>query len=186
MDDLSEEKKGKLVKNIKEEIENEKRIHKLLEKKFSEVTEKNEKLSFSRKLSDIVVNFVGSWKFIIFFCLFLVFWITINIYLLVGKIFDPYPFILLNLILSSLGGLLSILILMSLNRKQEIDGRQTENNCKINLKMEILMEDIHYKLDELLERQEEIIERIIYLEGRKSDFSQKKYKFMKDIFDKTE
>lgn len=48
------------------------------------------------------------------------------------------------------------------------------------------MEDIHYKLDELLERQEEIIERIIYLEGRKSDFSQKKYKFMKDIFDKTE
>lgn len=61
-----------------------------------------------------------------------------------------------------------------------------ENDYKVNLKTEIVIEDIHYKLDELLERQEEIIERIIYLEGRKPDLSQRKYSLIKDIFEKKE
>lgn len=186
MDTLSEEKKGKLVKNIKEEIENEKKIHKLLEEKISEITEKNMKVKFSGKISDTVINFIGSWKFIILFCVFLGVWITLNLYFLLKKTFDPYPFLLLNFILSCIGGIQSALILISLNVKREIDKKQTENNCKVNLKTEILMEDIHYKLDELLEKQEEIIERLIYLEGRKPDLNQRKYKFMKDIFDKTE
>ena len=100
------------------------------------------------------------------------------------KTFDPYPVLLLNLILSCVAAIQAPLIMMSQKRKQEIYRQQMENDYKVNLKIEIVMEDIHYKLDELLEKQEEIVERIIYLEGRKPDPEQRKYKFMKDIFEK--
>lgn len=184
LNDLSEEKRGKLVKNLKEEIENEKKMHMLLEQKVSEITEKKEKLKFSQKISDAIGNFVGSWKFIILLGLFLGFWIILNVHFLMRKTFDPYPVLLLNLILSSVVALQAPLIMMSQKRKREIDRQQKENDYKVNLKTEIVVEDIHYKLDELLEKQEEIIERIIYLEGRKPDPEQRKYKFMKDIFEK--
>ncbi|MBF4806541.1 MAG: DUF1003 domain-containing protein, partial [Pseudoleptotrichia goodfellowii] len=160
--DLSEEKRGKLVKNLKEEIENEKKMHMLLEQKVSEITEKKEKLKFSQKISDAIGNFVGSWKFIILLGLFLGFWIILNVHFLMRKTFDPYPVLLLNLILSSVAALQAPLIMMSQKRKREIDRQQKENDYKVNLKTEIVVEDIHYKLDELLEKQEEIIERIIY------------------------
>lgn len=184
LNDLSEEKRGKLVKNLKEEIENEKKMHMLLEQKVSEITEKKEKLKFSQKISDAIGNFVGSWKFIILLGLFLGFWIILNVHFLMRKTFDPYPVLLLNLILSGVAALQAPLIMMSQKRKREIDRQQKENDYKVNLKTEIVVEDIHYKLDELLEKQEEIIERIIYLEGRKPDPEQRKYKFMKDIFEK--
>lgn len=184
LNDLSEEKRGKLVKNLKEEIENEKKMHMLLEQKVSEITEKKEKLKFFQKISDAIGNFVGSWKFIILLGLFLAFWIILNVHFLMRKTFDPYPVLLLNLILSSVAALQAPLIMMSQKRKREIDRQQKENDYKVNLKTEIVVEDIHYKLDELLEKQEEIIERIIYLEGRKPDPEQRKYKFMKDIFEK--
>ena len=184
LNDLSEEKRGKLVKNLKEEIENEKKMHMLLEQKVSEITEKKEKLKFFQKISDAIGNFVGSWKFIILLGLFLGFWIILNVHFLMRKTFDPYPVLLLNLILSGVAALQAPLIMMSQKRKREIDRQQKENYYKVNLKTEIVVEDIHYKLDELLEKQEEIIERIIYLEGRKPDPEQRKYKFMKDIFEK--
>ena len=182
--DLSEEKRGKLVKNLKEEIENEKKMHMLLEQKVSEITEKKEKLKFSQKLGDAIGDFVGSWKFIILLGLFLVFWIALNVHFLMRKTFDLYPVLLLNLILSCVAAIQAPLIMMSQKRKRDIDRQQKENDYKVNLKTEIVMEDIHYKLDELLEKQEEIVERIIYLEGRKPDPEQRKYKFMKDIFEK--
>ena len=182
--DLSEEKRGKLVKNLKEEIENEKKMHMLLEQKVSEITEKKEKLKFSQKLGDVIGDFVGSWKFIILLGLFLAFWIALNVHFLMRKTFDPYPVLLLNLILSCVAAIQAPLIMMSQKRKRDIDRQQKENDYKVNLKTEIVVEDIHYKLDELLEKQEEIIERIIYLEGRKPDPEQRKYKFMKDIFEK--
>lgn len=182
--DLSEEKRGKLVKNLKEEIENEKKMHMLLEQKVSEITEKKEKLKFSQKLGDAIGDFVGSWKFIILLGLFLASWIALNVHFLMRKTFDPYPVLFLNLILSCVAALQAPLIMMSQKRKRDIDRQQKENDYKVNLKTEIVMEDIHYKLDELLEKQEEIIERIIYLEGRKPDPEQRKYKFMKDIFEK--
>lgn len=182
--DLSEEKRGKLVKNLKEEIENEKKMHMLLEQKVSEITEKKEKLKFSQKLGNAIGDFVGSWKFIILLGLFLVFWIALNVHFLMRKTFDPYPVLLLNLILSCVAAIQAPLIMMSQKRKRDIDRQQKENDYKVNLKTEIVVEDIHYKLDELLEKQEEIIERIIYLEGRKPDPEQRKYKFMKDIFEK--
>ena len=184
LNDLSEEKRGKLVKNLKEEIENEKKMHMLLEQKVSEITEKKEKLKFSQKISDAIGNFVGSWKFIILLGLFLGFWIILNVHFLMRKTFDPYPVLLLNLILSCVAAIQAPLIMMSQKRKRDIDRQQKENDYKVNLKTEIVVEDIHYKLDELLEKQEEIIERIIYLEGRKPDPEQRKYKFMKDIFEK--
>lgn len=182
--DLSEEKRGKLVKNLKEEIENEKKMHMLLEQKVSEITEKKEKLKFFQKLGDAIGDFVGSWKFIILLGLFLASWIALNVHFLMRKTFDPYPVLFLNLILSCVAALQAPLIMMSQKRKRDIDRQQKENDYKVNLKTEIVMEDIHYKLDELLEKQEEIIERIIYLEGRKPDPEQRKYKFMKDIFEK--
>ena len=117
MKDLSEEKRGKLVKNIKEEIENEKKMHKLLEQKVSEITEKNTKLTLAQKAADMVADFVGSWKFIIFLCIFLALWMIINIYILIRRPLDPYPFILLNLILSCIAAIQSPLIMMSQNRK---------------------------------------------------------------------
>jgi len=130
-------------------------MHKLLEQKVSEITEKNTKLTLAQKAADMVADFVGSWKFIIFLCIFLALWMIINIYILIRRPLDPYPFILLNLILSCIAAIQSPLIMMSQNRKQEIDRQQMENDYKVNLKTEIVIEDIHYKLDELLERNEQ-------------------------------
>lgn len=112
-----------------------------------------------QKVADKVAAFGGSWKFIILFGVFILFWILINIYVFLNKGFDPYPFILLNLILSCLAALQAPVIMMSQNRQEEKDRERTKKDYMINLKSELEIRMLHEKLDHLImHQQEELIE----------------------------
>ena len=112
-----------------------------------------------QKVADAVAAFGGSWKFIIMFAVFILLWILANIYLLLEKGFDPYPFILLNLILSCLAALQAPVIMMSQNRQEEKDRERAKKDYMINLKSELEIRMLHEKLDHLImHQQEELIE----------------------------
>ena len=115
--------------------------------------------TFGQKIADKVAAFGGSWKFIILFGFFILVWITANIYLLLNKGFDPYPFILLNLILSCLAALQAPVIMMSQNRQEEKDRERAKKDYMINLKSELEIRMLHEKLDHLImHQQQELIE----------------------------
>jgi uncharacterized membrane protein len=107
-----------------------------------------EALSVGQRVADSVASVMGSWKFIIFQTIMLVGWVSINI-IAVAKSWDPYPFILLNLVLSFQAAYAAPIIVMSQNRQQEIDRMAAENDYKINLKAELEIELLHEKIDEL-------------------------------------
>jgi uncharacterized membrane protein len=108
--------------------------------------------AFTSRVADKVAEFGGSWKFITAFGLFMLVWMLINIYLLT-KPFDPFPFILLNLILSTLAAIQAPVIMMSQNRKEEKDRQRAVNDYLINLKSEIEIRNMHQKLDLLIVEQ---------------------------------
>jgi len=121
----------------------------------------DEKLAntFGQRIADKVAAFGGSWTFIISFGIFLLVWICINIYWLGNKGFDPYPFILLNLILSSLAALQAPVIMMSQNRQEEKDRERGKMDYMINLKSELEIRMLHEKIDHLIiNEQQEVIE----------------------------
>src|ERR1700745_1988311 len=111
------------------------------------------KLTFGERLSDHIAEFGGSWKFLISFGAVLFIWIAINGVILVTHAFDPYPFILLNLILSCLAAVQAPTIIMSQNRAEARDRLRAENDYKVNLKAELEIRHLHEKLDHLLRRQ---------------------------------
>ena len=110
-------------------------------------------LTFGEKLSDLIASFGGSWKFIITFGSIIVVWISINTYFLISKSFDPFPFILLNLVLSCLAALQAPVIMMSQNRQEARDRNRAEQDYKINLKSELELRQLHQKVDHLLIQQ---------------------------------
>jgi uncharacterized membrane protein len=112
-----------------------------------------EMLNPGQRISDKVARFGGSWTFIISFMIVLAAWIFWNTTQLVNKHFDPYPFILMNLILSCIAALQAPVIMMSQNRTEEKDRLRAENDYLINLKAEIEIRSLHRKLDLLLEEQ---------------------------------
>lgn len=105
---------------------------------------------FSEKLADRVAKFGGSWNFISIFFLLLFFWILTNTHFLLTKPFDPYPFILMNLILSCIAAIQAPVIMMSQNRQEAKDRIRAENDYKINLKAEVEIRTLHEKVDHLL------------------------------------
>ncbi len=111
--------------------------------------------SFGQRLADKVASFGGSWKFIIIFGLFIAVWITSNIIFLLNKGFDPYPFILLNLILSCLAALQAPVIMMSQNRQEEKDRERAKQDYMVNLKAELEIRMLHEKLDHLIIHQQQ-------------------------------
>ena len=111
------------------------------------------KLTFGERLSDRIASFGGSWRFIITFGVVIVLWIAINVVLLATRAFDPFPFILLNLILSCLAALQAPVIMMSQNRVEARDRLRAENDYKVNLKAELEIRHLHEKIDHLLRRQ---------------------------------
>jgi uncharacterized membrane protein len=115
--------------------------------------------TYGQKVADQVAAFGGSWRFIIFFGVFILIWIITNIYFLTNKAFDPYPFILLNLILSCIAALQAPVIMMSQNRQEEKDRERAKKDYMINLKSELEIRMLHEKLDHLImHQQEELIE----------------------------
>jgi len=111
------------------------------------------KLTFGQRLSDRIASFGGSWRFIILFGAVLFGWIILNAIFLLNRGFDPYPFILLNLILSCLAAIQAPIIMMSQNRAEARDRLRAENDYKINLKAELEIRHLHEKIDHLLRKQ---------------------------------
>jgi uncharacterized membrane protein len=136
----------KLSEIVRKAIEEER----LLSDKLLEFEDRNP--PFVSRLADKVATFGGSWKFIVAFGCFMLLWILTNVYLL-GKPFDPFPFILLNLLLSTLAALQAPIIMMSQNRKEEKDRQRAINDYMINLKAEIEVRNLHQKLDLLIAEQ---------------------------------
>lgn len=131
-----------------------------------------EKITIGQKAADSIAKFAGSWAFIFSFTGALVLWMIVNV-LLAAKAFDPYPFILLNLVLSCVAAIQAPLIMMSQNRQEEKDRRRAENDYKVNLKTEIMIEDIYDKVNAVLARQTEL-EKIIRAEAEADSDKKKK------------
>jgi uncharacterized membrane protein len=121
--------------------------------------EEEKALTFGQRIADKVASFGGSWTFIISFGVFIFIWIAVNLYWLLNKGFDPYPFILLNLILSCLAALQAPVIMMSQNRQEEKDRDRSKKDYMINLKSELEIRTLHEKIDHfIMDQQQELLE----------------------------
>ena len=141
----------KLHKIVQQAIKEEKLIVKNLLYPPKEI------LSKGQTLSDKVATFGGSWMFIISFSIILSGWILLNTLLPGGDKFDPYPFILMNLVLSAVAAFQAPIIMMSQNRKEEKDRKRNENDYLVNLKAELELRSLHQKIDLLLEEQIKVL-----------------------------
>jgi uncharacterized membrane protein len=110
-------------------------------------------LTFGERLADRIADFGGSWKFLLIFAAVVAFWMFLNTYLLVARPFDPYPFILLNLVLSCLAAVQAPVIMMSQNRQEARDRLRAMHDYQVNLKAELEIRHLHQKIDHLLSRQ---------------------------------
>lgn len=130
------------------------------EKSFvNKVEEEIDNRTFGQKIADKVADFGGSWTFIIFFMVFIAVWIISNVIFFLNKGFDPYPFILLNLILSCIAALQAPIIMMSQNRQEEKDRERAKKDYMINLKSELEIRMLDEKMDHLImHQQQELIE----------------------------
>ncbi|HTX88380.1 MAG TPA: DUF1003 domain-containing protein [Bacteroidales bacterium] len=126
-----------------------------------------ENLSFGQRLADRIADFGGSWGFILIFFTFILLWMLINIYLLVTRAFDPYPFILLNLILSCLAAIQAPIIMMSQNRQEQKDRLRGEHDYKVNLKAELEIRLLHEKIDHLIIHQNK---RLLEIQAIQTDY----------------
>lgn len=136
----------KLNEMVRKSLEEEK----LLTEKLKEFEDHHP--SFQSRMADKVATFGGSWRFIISFALLMFGWVGLNVFLL-SRPFDPYPFILLNLLLSTIAALQAPVIMMSQNRKEEKDRQRAISDYMINLKSEIEVRNLHNKLDLLMTEQ---------------------------------
>ena len=119
-----------------------------------------EKRTFGERVADQVAEFGGSWSFIISFFAILLVWIGFNIWAATRAVFDPYPFILLNLVLSCLAAIQAPIIMMSQRRQEAKDRLRSENDYRVNLKAELEIRHLHEKLDHLINRQWERLAEI--------------------------
>lgn len=117
---------------------------------MADMTSNEEPLTTGQKMADSVASFGGSWTFIISFGVVLIIWIVANSVFLMNKAFDPYPFILLNLVLSCIAALQAPVIMMSQNRQEAKDRQRNEYDYKVNLKAELEIRMLHEKLDHLM------------------------------------
>ena len=121
--------------------------------------EEKAKYTLGQRAADAIAKFAGSWAFIFSFTGGLVLWMVVNT-LLAARAFDPYPFILLNLVLSCIAAIQAPLIMMSQNRQEEKDRRRAENDYKVNLKTEIMIEDLYDKVNAILAKQSALEKRL--------------------------
>ena len=149
-----------VLKDIRHDMTDEEVLNLLADSKIS-ISPKNEKDKYTlgQRAADKIAKFAGSWAFIFSFTGVLILWMAVNI-VLATKAFDPYPFILLNLVLSCVAAIQAPLIMMSQNRQEEKDRRRAENDYKVNLKTEIMIEDLYDKMNAMLKKQAELERRL--------------------------
>jgi len=145
-----------VLKDIRHDMTDEEVLNLLADSKIS-ISPKNEKDKYTlgQRAADKIAKFAGSWAFIFSFTGVFILWMSVNV-VLATKAFDPYPFILLNLVLSCVATIQAPLIMMSQNRQEEKDRRRAENDYKVNLKTEIMIEDIFDKVTAILKKQSEM------------------------------
>ena len=145
-----------ILKDIRHDMTDEEVLNLLADSKVSiNPAGEKEKYTLGQKAADAIAKFAGSWAFIFAFTGVLVLWMVLNT-LLAAKAFDPYPFILLNLVLSCVAAIQAPLIMMSQNRQEEKDRRRAENDYKVNLKTEIMIEALYDKLNAVIAKQSAI------------------------------
>ena len=155
---LLEEQLGDLT-HLDEEVVESLQKHEVLSVRPGSEGETGSALGVGERLADHIASFGGSWKFILAFCGFLVVWILANAWMLASRAFDPYPFILLNLILSCLAALQAPVIMMSQNRQEEKDRERAKKDYMINLKSELEIRTLHEKVDHfIMDQQQELLE----------------------------
>ncbi len=120
--------------------------------------DKEENRTIGEKVSDKLAEVAGSWTFIMIFVLFLIFWIVLNV--IAMQAVDPYPFILLNLVLSCISAIQAPIIMMSQNREAKKEKIKSNNEYKTTLKNELILEELHRKMDEILKNEKIILEYI--------------------------
>lgn len=145
-----EDEKGRLS-DIEKEVLDSMKEHEILSENIN--SDFDRELTFGERMSDKVAEFGGSWFFIISFGFVMFLWVLMNVYFLRAKPFDPYPFILLNLVLSTLAALQAPIIMMSQNRQEDKDRLRSEYDYKINLKAELEIRHLNEKIDHLLQHQ---------------------------------
>jgi uncharacterized membrane protein len=168
---LLEDEIGELSKLEREVLESLKKSEILAKNVEPEI---DETLTFGQRLADRIADFGGSWTFILTFLFFIGSWICINMYLLLTKSFDPYPFILLNLILSCVAAFQAPVIMMSQHRQEARDRSRSEHDYQVNLKAELEIRQLHEKLDHL----------IIHQGQRLLEIQQVQVEFMEEIIEK--
>ena len=155
-----------VLKDLRHDMTDEEVLNLLADSKISVRPESGkENYTLGQRAADTIAKFAGSWAFIFSFTGVLVLWMVVNV-ILAAKAFDPYPFILLNLVLSCVAAIQAPLIMMSQNRQEEKDRRRAENDYKVNLKTEILIEDLYDKVNAILAKQLEM-ERQLQAESKK-------------------
>ena len=157
-----------VLKDIRHDMTDEEVLNLRADSKISVSPEKEkEKYTLGQRAADTIAKFAGSWAFIFSFVGVLVIWMVINI-ILASNAFDPYPFILLNLVLSCVAAIQAPLIMMSQNRQEEKDRHRAENDYKVNLKTEIMIEDLYDKVNAILARQTQI-EKLLSEHNKEND-----------------
>ena len=148
--DMLEADKGELSA-LEEQVMKSLQEHEILSKDIN--VEFDKKLTFGERMADRIAEFGGSWRFITIFGAVLLVWIAINSIVLILKPFDPYPFILLNLVLSCLAAIQAPIIMMSQNRQEDKDRLQSQHDYLVNLKAELEIRHLHDKIDHLINNQ---------------------------------
>ena len=141
-----------VLDDIRQDMSDEEVLALLANRKISVRPESEKKYTLGQRAADAMAKFAGSWAFIFSFIGVLVLWMVVNI-IMASKAFVPYPFILLNLVLSCVAAIQAPLIMMSQNRQEEKDRRRAENDYKVNLKTEIMIEALYDKVNAILARQ---------------------------------
>ncbi len=149
-----------VLRDIQKDMTDEEVLSLLVDSRVSvNPSEEKAKDTLGQRAADAIAKFAGSWAFIFSFTGGLVLWMVINT-LLAARAFDPYPFILLNLVLSCIAAIQAPLIMMSQNRQEEKDRRRAENDYKVNLKTEIMIEDLYDKVNAILAKQSALEKRL--------------------------
>jgi len=162
-----------LIKMILDEqtetLEEEELLNLLMKERVSTNVNEEHKMNFSLgdRMADNIAQFAGSWKFIGIFLGVLVLWIVVNSIALFVKPFDPFPFILMNLILSCVAAIQAPVIMMSQNRQEKKDRLRAEHDYEVNLKAEILVENIINRLEKIEQSQVQLAERLLGAENDK-------------------
>lgn len=160
-----------VLQEIRHDMTDEEVLNLLADSQISVRPEKRkETYTLGQRAADAIAKFAGSWAFIFSFTAVLVLWMVVNA-LLAARAFDPYPFILLNLVLSCVAAIQAPLIMMSQNRQEEKDRRRAENDYKVNLKTEIMIEDLYDKVNAILAKQSEL-EKQLQMDNRTDEQKQ--------------